>query len=295
MNEEDIFIVGYGGWVRLKMHPRGTYYNYKDPFNDATDGVMLQVTGASITRQANLPTVNSYYLPFHDAEGTARSQILLGKGTFSFTGEISFEMTQGVLNTFFNDDFFERDTIFSMSFYDGQNVCAVTNCVWSNFSIQCSPGNLVTVSMSYGSNNSHMEELQVYPLDNDDELIYDEHDLLIPYWTCGHEHFQDFSLSFERPVSPIFLNGDLNVAAYLRPGLVTLNLQTTTIEYIDSWEKEIEIRLGCGEKEEKSIILDKLVLQSCNYDMSSMTDTGAKRYSWSSISLDAKDRVFRIL
>ena len=238
----------------------------------------------------------SYYLPFHDREGTARSQMLLGDGTYSFNGEVTFELTLGTLIEFVNEEFFERDTIFSMSFFDGQNVCSVTNCVWNNLQIQCHPGSLVTMSISYQSNNSYMDAIQVKPMAQDNGLIYDENDLLVPYWTCGREHFQEFGITFERPVTPVFLNGDLKVASYLRPGLVSVSLNATTIEYIDDWDEMIRIELGAGEDiDEHAIILKKSILQSCQYNMSTMSDTGAKTYTWNSISEDAHERVFDIL
>ena len=296
MDENDIFMVGYGGWVRLKRHASGTPYNYQNPFAIAGEGTLVQATSASISRTKNIPQVMSYYLPFHDREGTARSQMLLGDGTYSFNGEVTFELTLGTLIEFVNEEFFERDTIFSMSFFDGQNVCSVTNCVWNNLQIQCHPGSLVTMSISYQSNNSYMDAIQVQPMAQDNGLIYDENDLLVPYWTCGREHFQEFGITFGRPVTPVFLNGDLKVAAYLRPGLVSVSLNATTIEYIDDWDEMIRIELGAGEDiEEHAIILKKSILQSCQYNMSTMSDTGAKTYTWNSISEDAHERVFDIL
>ena len=296
MDENDIFMVGYGGWVRLKRYASGTPYNYQNPFAIAGEGTLVQATSASISRTKNIPQVMSYYLPFHDREGTARSQMLLGDGTYSFNGEVTFELTLGTLIEFVNEEFFERDTIFSMSFFDGQNVCSVTNCVWNNLQIQCHPGSLVTMSISYQSNNSYMDAIQVQPMAQDNGLIYDENDLLVPYWTCGREHFQELGITFERPVTPVFLNGDLKVASYLRPGLVSVSLNATTIEYIDDWDEMIRIELGAGEDiEEHAIILKKSILQSCQYNMSTMSDTGAKTYTWNSISEDAHERVFDIL
>ena len=385
-NEDDIFMVGYGGWVMIKRHERGTPYRDfdlddgdEDMFMQyATEGTVLQVLSASVTKQTNLPTVSSYYLPFHDGYGNtdeefsedmldgsefpddpydyedydsydddtreeydngAKSQIRLGKGTYTFSGEISFELTLGALKEFFHDDFFKRDTLFTVSFFDGQNVCLLVNCVWSNIQIQCSPNSLVTVSISYQSNNGYVDDLQIIKYEIE-TMSYNERDLLIPYWTCGHDGFQEFSISFERPVTPVFLNGSLNVASYIRPGLITVSLSATTIEYFESWDERLDICLGSdnnvvveeddggegdddedgegddeeggeggddeggddeeGEEEESAhpseygVTFLKSVLQSCQYSMSSMSDTGAKTYTWNSISTDARHPVFEI-
>ena len=159
MDENDIFMVGYGGWVRLKRYASGTPYNYQNPFAIAGEGTLVQATSASISRTKNIPQVMSYYLPFHDREGTARSQMLLGDGTYSFNGEVTFELTLGTLMEFVNEEFFERDTIFSMSFFDGQNVCSVTNCVWNNLQIQCHPGSLRDTRMAVINCILHFKEV----------------------------------------------------------------------------------------------------------------------------------------
>lgn len=286
INDIDIFKVGYNGWVKIKKHPSGTaYYNGVFP----TDGKMLQVTSASLTRQRNLPTVASYYLPFDDNETDAKSQILLGFGTYNFSGELSFELTNGSLQEIINDDFLNRDSFFSMSFFDGEKGCKTTNCVWSNIQIQCSPGNLVNVSMSYLCNNGYCDDFQIIGTD-ENELTYDETDLLVPYWTCGHDEFQEFSMGLERSVTPVYLNNDINVASYLRPGLVTVNLNATTIERIDNWDSIMDIRFGTSH----GIRLLKSRLVSSQYSMSSMSDTGAKTYTWNSLSTDAKEKPYEL-
>lgn len=283
----DIFKVGYNGWVKIKKHLSGTsYYNGVFP----TDGTMLQVTSASLTRQRNLPTVTSYYLPFNDNTNDAKSQILLGLGTYNFSGELSFELTNGSLKEFLNDDFLKRNSFFSMSFFDGERGCKTTNCVWSNIQIQCSPGNLVNVSMSYLCNNGYRDDFQIIDSDENNELTYDETDLLVPYWTCGHDEFQEFSIGFERSVTPVYLNGDLNVASYLRPGLVTINLSATTIEQVDAWDSIMDIHFGTNH----GIRLLKSRLISSQYNMSSMSDTGAKTYTWQSLSTDAAVKPFEL-
>jgi len=304
LTENDIFIVGYGGWVKVDRYKQGKHYeNFQHDSETqikklAERGTILQVTGADVSRQTNLPTVTSYYLPYHEDKETnrqhVRSPMLLGKGTYTFSGNISFELTYGALEQFINDAFFKRDTIFTLSFFDGQNTCIVANCVWSNFQIQCSPNNLVTASITYQSNNGYVDDLQIFRNDADTEVMYDEEDLLVPYWTCGHEGFQEFTISFERPVTPVFLNGDLHVASYLRPGLISVSLSATTIEYrFEEWEKELDICLGTR-PQRHGIKLLKSLLQSCQYSMSSMTDIGAKTYAWNSISEESHEHIFEI-
>lgn len=305
LEDKDIFVVGYDGWVTLKSEPSLTPYqngasNSKLVQNGMSNnkfGRLLQVINASVSRATQVPTLNSYYLPFLDSD-TAKSPIRVGPNLYTFSGELTFEATYGVVDEFFNDDFFSRSSWFWVSFFDGQNTMLMPNCVWSSVTITCAPNSLVTMSISFQSNNGYLEELQISSGNANDDIYYDESDLLIPYWTCGHEWFSEFSITFNRNVSPIFLNNDFTVPSYLRPGIVDVSLQATTIEYVENWEDEMDIKIGCtpsgSTPNTHGIKLLMSNLMSKQYNMSTMTDTGAKTYTWNSIAMNAQDSIFEI-
>lgn len=305
LDDKDIFVVGYDGWVTLKSEPSLTPYqndmgNSKLVQNDVINnkfGRLLQVTSASVSRATQVPMLNSYYLPFLDAD-TAKSPIRVGPNLYTFSGELAFEATYGVVDEFFNNDFFSRSSWFWVSFFDGQNTMLMPNCVWSSITITCAPNSLVAMSISFQSNNGYLEELQISNGNANEDIYYDESDLLIPYWTCGHEWFSEFSITFNRSVSPVFLNNDLTVPSYLRPGIVDVSLQATTIEYVENWEDEMDIKIGCtplgSPLNTHGIKLLMSNLMSKQYNMSSMTDTGAKTYTWNSIAMNAQDSIFEI-
>ena len=295
LEDKDIFVVGYDGWVTLKREPSSTHY--QNGASNSKLGRLLQVTSASVSRTTQVPTLNSYYLPFLDSD-TAKSPIRVGPNLYTFSGELTFEATYGVVDEFFNDDFFSRSSWFWVSFFDGQNTMLMSNCVWSSVTITCAPNSLVTIGISFQSNNGYLEELQISNGNANEDMYYDENDLLIPYWTCGHEWFSEFSITFSRNVSPVFLNNGLTVPSYLRPGIVDVSLQATTIEYVENWEDEMDIKIGCtplgSPLNTHGIKLLMSNLMSKQYNMSSMTDTGAKTYTWNSIAMNAQDSIFEI-
>ena len=295
LEDKDIFVVGYDGWVTLKREPSSTHY--QNGASNSKLGRLLQVTSASVSRTTQVPTLNSYYLPFLDSD-TAKSPIRVGPNLYTFSGELTFEATYGVVDEFFNDDFFSRSSWFWVSFFDGQNTMLMSNCVWSSVTITCAPNSLVTIGISFQSNNGYLEELQISNGNANEDIYYDENDLLIPYWTCGHEWFSEFSITFSRNVSPVFLNNGLTVPSYLRPGIVDVSLQATTIEYVENWEDEMDIKIGCtplgSPLNTHGIKLLMSNLMSKQYNMSSMTDTGAKTYTWNSIAMNAQDSIFEI-
>jgi len=97
IKDSDIFVVGYGGWVLLKREHSGENYQNHQSSVPSLSGTLLQVTSASVTRTTQVPTLNSYYLPFLESD-TAKSPIRVGPNLYTFSGELSFEVTDGVLD-----------------------------------------------------------------------------------------------------------------------------------------------------------------------------------------------------
>ena len=301
----DYFTVGYGGWASILFElSNPKYYDgNEDSGNIIYDGVentyekgtylggkLVQVTSANIARSLNLPVQTGYYLPFKDGAGAVRSPVRVAYGTFAFNGEISFELTNGIANGVFNNGFYKRNSLFSVQFFDGQNTCTIRNCVWNSVNLNCSPGSTVKVSIAFMSNNGYLNSLQISHKDLNDELEYNSNDLLIPYWQCGKENFTEFSVNFSRNVTPVYLNNDLCVPSYLRPGIIELGVSATTVKNVVSWGDNFVIKVGSSH----SITLNGAVLKSRQYQMSSMNDTGAKTYEWTSIANSPSNSIFAI-
>lgn len=291
LQDDDIFVVGYGGWTSIACMPSGT------PLHNASSvgalpfkGRLVQVTAASVQRQMNVPQVQSYYTPYLKSD-TVRSPIRVGYGTYVFTGELSFELTECMADEMLRDDFFERSSWFSLQFFDGQNTCCVTNCFWSSVGITCNPNATVTASISFSSNNGYQSNLQVTRGNLDESYTYDDNDFLVPYWQCGHDGFKEFSINISRDVTPIFLNGPLLTASYLKPGIPSISANATTVEFIDFGHFN-NLRIYIGRRHH--VTMHDAFLQSKAYHMSSMGDTGEKSYVWNAMRDDARKRIFSI-
>lgn len=268
MSTDKILTIGYGGSVSI-------------------DGSSCLVTSASINQTYNIPTLNAYYQPYDDSG--AVSLIRAAKGTCAFSGEVSFQLTQNMLNKVLAamngttyTGFFAKSHKFTVDIHDGENSVSLPGCVWTSINIQCQPSSLVTCSISFQSNNSGNESWSSSSLKSG----YDS-SALIPYWNTGDGNMLKFNISFERNVTPVYLNNDKIAPTYLRPGLIRINLSATYYQEIS--KNSLSVNIG-----NKKIKFEKAVLQSSNFQMSTMQDIGEKTYQWTSIPLDYTKPVFSI-
>ena len=202
---ETCFNLGYGGWCAITP-PDDINYKYCDfkgvtgLKNQSSSLIMFQVLSARVNKKNNIPSIKSFYLPKSDFSNSAKSSIRVGYGTCHFEGEISFELTNATLKLLtINEEgnygkMFHPNALFHLQFFDGKNTCTLYNCMWSNFSINCQPGALVTCSLSFQSNNGYNQNLCIINQDLMKEYYFDYKDLLIPYWKTGSPNMVKFQL-----------------------------------------------------------------------------------------------------
>ena len=270
-------------------------YKEADEGTPLSNATLVPVVSANVTRALNTPTINSYFLPESGSASVdglehtqALSPIRVGFGTYQYSGSIIYEMTTGMANML-GDNFFNRASLFDVQFYDGRKTCTVRNCAWNNFSINGQPNSAVSVSLGYQTTNGYMEDLDVKTGSLKD-YSFDSDDLLIPYWQTGAPGIVDFSLSFDRSITPMYLNNTFKGPSYLKVGMMNVTVQLTTMDYIDAMDGEsLGIKIG-----PKKVTLSKRVLTSLDYNMSTLGDVGMKSYSWTSISRNAATAVFSV-
>ena len=289
------FIIGYGGWLVMTAPRPDSKYEEADEGKPLSNAVLVPAVSGNITRALNVPTINSYFLPESGSapiDGTPQTQALspirVGFGTYQYSGSISYEMTTGMANML-GDNFFNRASLFDVQFYDGRKTCTVRNCAWNNFSISGQPNSAVSVSLGYQTTNGYMEDLDVQTGSLKD-YSFDSEDLLVPYWQTGAPGIVDFSLAFDRSITPMYLNNTFKGPSYLKVGMLNVTVQMNTMDYLDSMDEEsLVIRIG-----PKNVTLNKKVLTNLDYNMSTLSDVGMKSYSWSSISKDAATAIYSI-
>ena len=305
------FSIVYNGWVALELQPTPSYLKTPLLMEAFQNPVLVHATSASVSKSRTVPALESYYTPF-DAESEvdvsnsnaiqlgsnsqdveanmniapAHGKIRQGYGLFTFSGEVTFELTMGALGFIFNPEFYKRNSLFSLQFYDGKKTCTVYNCSWTGISINGQSGSMVNVSIGYQSNNGYMENLVISDTDLRAGQVYDDTDFFVPYWRTGRPGIEEFTLSFSRSVSPQFLNNDLVVPTYLRVGLSEVSLQATLPRYIVDLMDD-ELNLSEGQLQimvgSKIVQINNKILNNASYNMSSMDDIGKKTYVWESI------------
>lgn len=298
MNDIKVINAGYNGYVFIVDNNEKDFNSIGNTVTKEFKKIPLQVLSANVTRQYNIPTFTPFYQKYEIEKNSIHpySVIRGAKGTCSFNGSISFQLTQGALDYFFkntSDDnqdeslFFNKNS-FTIIIYDGLNSVQVKNCIWQSISIQCEPNSLITMSINFQSLNGHEEEFQEE--ETNEKNIKNFDNSLIPYWQSGAENMLSFQLNMERNVTPVYLNNDFVTPTYLRVGLISVNISANYYEkqsFNDSStnssssnQKDMIIKIG-----DKILTISGMVLQSENFTMSSMQDIGTKSYQWKSIPL----------
>lgn len=271
---DTILTVGYGGYVKL-------------------DGVLCQVTSASVNKTYNIPTLTPFYQPFMDNETSAKSLIRAAYGTCSFSGQVTVQLTEGILGKIFEgscetiyDGFFAKNKKFEVIIHDGINEVTIPNCMWQSINLQCQPSSLVTVSISFQSDNKGNENLNVKKTSMSEEYKFSDN--LIPYWQTGADDMLQFNMTIDRALTPVYLNNDKIAPTYIRPGLINISLNAT---YYDtkSISGSFSIKIG-----KKTINFKDLALNQSDFRMSNFQDIGEKTYQWKSMPLDYTQPIFQI-
>ena len=304
------FVTGYNGIAQITpCYQVNSWQSSSNYSGNEGSYFAVRVLSASITRDLNIPTANTYYLPYeqddiNDNNEKVRSSIRLGYGTYTFNGQISMELSNGCLNFFDTSyKFLFRNYVFSVQFFDGEKVCTIKNCMWNSIKLSCSAGGIPTMSISFQSNNESKNKLQI---SNPSSFSsFDSDDILIPYWRTGvkkiivqsnEEYYgngydnvdkylqpTDFNLSFDRGVTPIFLNNKLITPSYLRAGLINVNLDLTLMQNVDFDNSKYGMDMIFGNKK-----ISKKLSQMKNetYNNSNLNDIGNKTCSFAFYAKD---------
>ena len=297
------FIVGYGGWCGMTQPSSIKYKEVIGTEQAISNLKIFQVTSASISRTMNVPTAQPYFLPLDGSDSSngksyqeARSPIRTGYGTCSFSGEMSFEVSEAVINMISDStsssfgSFFKRSSIFHVQFFDDMKTCSVYNCAWNSFTINGQPNSLVTGILNFQSNNGYSANLHVLNKDVKQGYTFNSNDFLCPYWQTGASGLVDFTLGFDRIVNPVYLNNSLVVPSYLFVGMLNVSLNATSLDFFGSGQGgSTTINIG-----KKRITLNHTVLQNVQYNMSQLSDAGLKSYNWTSIATSPEKSVFKV-
>lgn len=289
--------IGYHGWCKMGF---GTKYQ-QNSSSHAT--ILVQVTSLNITRNLQVPTVNPFFAPHNSNNNKIEHAIRTGFGLYSFQGNITCELSNNLIELLLRDNsILDRNNLIFLQVFDGLKRIRINNCVWNSIQIQGNPNSIATVTIAFQTNNGFDTDFNMD--DTYEKMEIDYQDFLIPYWQTGRQGLISFSLSFDRNVTPVYLNNDYFVPTYFRPGIINMSLTTDILdmdedkqnrggfklsnknETILDDDQTITIYIGS-----KQIKLNYAILQSMVYNIASLTDIGAKSYSWVSIPLDSDEPI----
>ena len=296
------YLLGYAGYGKFEGVNDGIYVKENSVEISTPAGTPISLLNGSVVRNLQIPTASSYYLNLDekisysgdnkDEENNTTSsygsnsgdksnsedvasKIRMGFGTYSFNGNITFELTRNVLSSIFTGDFFARKYLFNLYMSDGSQSLSIKNNVWNSVTFNYAAQQIPTCSIGFYSNNGGMDDLNITaetPINNgmDDELI--------PYWEAGMNdaEIESFNVTFSRNVSNIYLNNDLKVPTYMRVGIIEMSLNITCFDTsLDDglciyFDKDTYLNIPNSTLEE--------VIQNKTYNISGLNSAGMRNF-----------------
>ena len=242
------FVLGYGGFAKI---------------NDT----FVPYTNASVQRQQNVVFQNTYHVPFSDE---ARSRIRMNKGTFTFSGNIDFQLTENTIKLILDTDFLSRTSFFDIVLNDGQKQIVMLKNMWQSLTINSSVNSIPTCSISFVSLNDFKQDISLQ--DGFSNISLEEDDSPISYWNTGNNDssflIQSFNFTFNRNVTSAFLNNGLRTPSYLRAGIIDCSM---SVQCFDEWFDKAEVSIGS-----KKIKLLNEYIEQQNWTFVGNNESGSK-------------------
>ena len=306
------YLPGYAGYGKLESASGGVYVKDLNGTSSPT-GIPISLLNGSVVRNLQIPTTSSYYLNLNESidysgnddiisgsgeEGNdgndnsspkdVASKIRMGFGTYSFNGNITFELTRNALSSIFTSGFFARKYLFNLYMSDGSQSLSIKNNVWNSVTFNYAAQQIPTCSIGFYSNNGGMDDLNITetPINNgmDDELI--------PYWEAGMNgaEIESLNVTFSRNVSNIYLNNDLKVPTYMRVGIIEMSLNITCFDTsLDDglciyFDKDTYLKIPNSTLED--------VIQNKTYNISGLNSAGMRNFVITGIRNKPTENIF---
>lgn len=276
MSADVSFLLGYGGYCKLKVRADESML----PSVFSTDTVVPLLSG-SYDRTMQVPMQNTFSVP---ADSSPRNKIRTGTGVYSFSGNLSFEMTKDLCRDLVSNNFFKRRSFLDIEMNDGEGKLQIPGAIWNSFNVQVDAGGIVQGAIAFLSCNAFQDDINVlYGTD------YVNKDMKIePYWQYGNEGIQSFQINFSRTATPVYLNEHEWIGpTYIRVGLLDVAASITCWE---SWFIHSSIRLGS----QRIVFNNNSFLSSKAYQISGIANEGLKTYNINALGIDGNEDLFEI-
>ena len=277
------FLLGYGSFCEITLRYGESVGSLSGGNSSAT--IQIPLLNASYDRSRSVPTQGVFNTQLNESKG---GRFRTGVGVYSYSGSLSFEMTDELRNLIFQEDygFFQRRSFLDIELCDGEGQISIPGAVWSSLSLNGDVGAAISGSISFSSCNGYEFDVSVNP--PSPTKNYNTFPELEPYWTYGGEGVQSFNLTFNRSVTPCYLNeSQWTGPTYLRVGLMDVSFAITC------WEKWFE---------HNSLILGNKILQfnaqsflsQKSYQFVGLSGEGMKTYTNNSTSIRGDGDLFTL-
>lgn len=277
------FLLGYAGYGKI-----GDSY--------------VRILSGNVMRTLQIPTAGSFYSgtdTLNYSSGTSDSsfsssipisKIRLGYGVYSFNGSITLEITKNWLKSFLTNNLFQRTHSFNLTMNDGEQKLTLNGNVWNSISFNYSAQQIPTCSIGFQSYNGKNEDLQITSETPTKKTAPTD---LINYWESGISGMkcESFNLTFNRQVTPVYLNGSGKVPSYIKAGLTEMNVNATC--YDVSLQPSFEINLGGVKIGIPNTTLDE-ALQNKSYNLSGLNSAGMRVFTLTGIRDTSAYKIFTI-
>jgi len=274
MSVDTSFNIGYGGYCLIDFNKSWTTF---------------PMTNANYSRSVNAEVQQTFAAWMESL--VEPSKIQLGYPTYSWSGSLTFDYTQDIINLIFttNRSFFTRDSGFNIQLHDGEKYLYV-DAVWNSISLSSTAGGLVNGTIAFSSCNNYELDFKLYDESGAKDIPKDFE--LQPYWQYGDSGVADFSLSFSRNVTPVYLNEKKWLGpSYLRVGLLEASANLTYWKDMVS-DDDMTRKLKLGNK---TITFNKASYFSEKaYAFSDATGESTKTVSINATALKSAEKLFTI-
>lgn len=245
--------------------------------------IRVPLINGSYDRSMSLNLTTTLSVPLNSTE---RGKVRTSTGTYSYSGNLTFELSDELRNLIFTNEFFFRRNFLDIALCDGEGLIEIPGAVWSSLSISGEVGSIITGSLAFQSCNKFVNEIEILPPENPD---YSSLPQLEPYWQYGGEGLAGFSLNISRGVNPVYLNElTLITPSYLRVGNMDVNFGVNCWE---EWFDHNSIILG-----ERAIeFTSPAWLTAKGWQFAGLSGEGFKTYTNNAASIEGNQLPFNLI
>lgn len=247
--------------------------------NATIDGHYVLVTSGGLSKALNMPFVTPYDTPVGEEN---RTKVKMGDGVYSYSGNLSFDMSLDAVENLISNSFLVRNNEFDVLIGDGHKGYSISKCKFDSVSFSASVGALFTGTVSFQSTDDFTKNMggpaKKYMFD--DELS----NQLVKYWHTGAVGVESFTVSISQSITPVYLNVDDQDPQYLRAGLWDLTFE---ISAWDDWYEHQTLKLG---KRRINILTGEST--AWNYNYGGQNETGSHSHTYTAYAINNSDREF---